>query len=208
MERALAGWTASLSLANPYLDSRGIRNETAKAFNLGVVASAEPPYEKFVGRLAIPYVDRIGPVGFTFRCIADHDCKQEGCPKYLQMDGQEVGFFNVLSLDSDEEVAHICEGELDAITLSQVVSGPVVAVSGVGKWKPHFPYHFSGFERVVVWADGDKAGKDMGIKIREHISSSDIVHMPAGEDVNSLFCSKGEHAVRALFEEDQDETAS
>lgn len=204
MERNLQFWVANLPLAEDYLELRGISQSTAQAFSLGVVASAEPPYEKYVNRLAIPYLDRLGPIGFTFRCISGHDCKEEGCPKYLQMEGQEVGFFNVLSLDTDEEVAHICEGEMDAITLSQVVSGAVVALAGAKKWKPHFPYHFSGFERVMVWPDGDKAGEGMGMKVREHISNADIVHMPAGEDINSLFCSKGAAAVVALFEEESD----
>jgi len=146
----------------------------------------------------------MGPVGFTFRCIREHYCKEDNCPKYLQMDGQEVGFFNVLSLDSDEEVAHVCEGEIDAITLSQVVSGPVLALSGVSKWKPHFPYHLTGFDRVVVWADGDKAGQSMAATFRQHVSNADIVQMPTGEDVNSLFCTKGPDALRALFEEEEE----
>lgn len=175
----------------------------AEHFRLGVVCSAEAPFEKFVNRLAIPYMDRLGPVGFQFRCIQQHDCKALSCDKYLQLDDQKVGFFNVTSLDSDEATAHICEGELDAVTLSQVVPGfPVVAIAGANKWLPHFPYHFTGFERVVVWADGDSAGKQMRRTIREQVSNSDFVTMPAGEDVNSIFCAKGASALRAMFEEE------
>lgn len=173
-------------------------------FRLGVVSSPEPGWDRYVGRLAIPYFDRLGPVGFTFRCLRDHNCKEDNCPKYLQMEGQEVGFFNVLALDSDADTVHVCEGEIDAITLAQVVTDPVLALSGVSKWKPHFPYHLSGFERVVVWCDGDKAGKSMGAAFRQHISNSDVVNMPAGDDVNSLFCGKGAEAVRALYVEEED----
>lgn len=168
------------------------------------MASPEPGWERYVGRLAIPYFDRMGPVGFNFRCLRDHDCKESDCPKYLQLEGQDVGFFNVLSLDSDEDVAHVCEGEIDAITLSQVVTGPVLALPGVSMWKPHFPYHLSGFSRVCLWADGDKAGKGMAAKFRANVGAADIIQMPAGEDVNSLFCSKGAEALNVLYMEEEE----
>lgn len=203
MDKALSQWMDSLDLAAPYLVSRGIGPSAAERFRLGVVACAEPPYDRYQGRLAIPYMDRMGPVGFTFRCIEGHDCKELGCPKYLQLEGQEVGLFNVLSLDSDEEVAHLCEGEIDAITLSQIVPGPVVAISGVAKWKPHFPYHFTGFERVVVWADGDAAGAKMATMVRQAVGNADVVEMASGEDVNSVFCWKGPDAIHAMYREEQ-----
>jgi len=204
MEKALSRWTACLHEAEPYLTRRGITIETGRAFSLGVVASSDPGFEKYFGRLVIPYMDRLGPVGFQFRCIDDHSCKEANCPKYLQLDDQKVGFFNVLSLDSDEEVAHICEGEIDAITLSQVVEGPVLAVSGVGKWLPHFQYHLTGFERVVVWADGDSAGGKMSERIRDKVRNADVVSLPQGEDVNSLYVTKGGDYIRSLYEEDPD----
>lgn len=178
--------------------------ETANRFSLGVVASSEPGFEQYYGRLAIPYLDRLGPTGLQFRCMAEHVCKEVNCPKYLQLDGQTLGFFNVLSLDSDEEVAHICEGEVDAITLSQVVSGPVLGICGATKWMPHFHYHLTGFERVVGWADGDKAGTKMSERIRDKVRNADIVSLPDGEDVNSLFVAKGSDYLRGMFEEDPD----
>lgn len=204
MDRALSGWQANLTQATSYLASRSIGSEAAEQFQLGVVSSPEPGWERYVGRLAIPYFDRLGPVGFTFRCLRDHSCKDDNCPKYLQMDGQEVGFFNVLSLDSDGDTVHVCEGEIDAITLSQIVPDPVLALSGVAKWKPHFPYHLAGFERVVLWPDGDVAGKGLAVTFRKHVSNVDVVNMPAGEDVNSLFCSKGADALKPLYMESED----
>lgn len=205
MDKMLSQWTGSVDLAATYLVNRGIGPSAAERFRLGVVACAESPYDRYMGRLAIPYLDRIGPVGFTFRCIEAHTCKEAGCPKYLQLEGQEVGLFNVLSLDSDEEVAHLCEGELDAITLSQIVSDPVVAISGVAKWKPHFPYHFTGFDRVVVWADGDPAGEKMATMVRRSVGNADVVEMPSGEDLNSVFCWKGPDAIRAMYMEEVEE---
>lgn len=206
MERALQGWQGSLSLAGSYLESRGISSETAQVFRLGVVVSHEPGFEKYTGRLAIPYLDRKGPVGFTFRCVAEHDCKQSSCPKYLQMEGQEVGFFNVLALvDSDSSVAHVTEGEIDGITLTQVVGNePVGSLSGVSKWKGHFPYLLNGFERVVLWSDPDDAGEKMRAKFRQYVTNVDVINMPAPLDVNGLFCSKGADAVKALYLEDEE----
>jgi DNA primase len=205
MDKAVSQWMTNIDLAAPYLVNRGIGPKAAEHFRLGVVACAEPPFERYVNRLAIPYVDRLGPVGLQFRCIDSHDCKSVECKKYLQMDDQKLGLFNVLSLDSDAEIAHLCEGELDAITLAQLVDDPVVAIAGASKWMPHFPYHFTGFDRVVVWADGDDAGKAMRKTIRERVANADIVQMPVGEDVNSLFCWKGPEAIRAMYLEEVDE---
>lgn len=206
MEKALQAWEGNLSLGVSYLESRGITAETAARFRLGVVGSAEPGFEKYLHRLAIPYFDRAGVCGFEFRCLKDHDCKKVSCRKYLQVDGQELGLWNVLDVvDSDEDTMHICEGVLDGITLTQVVGNePVGALSGVSKWAPYFPYLLQGFERVVLWADPDEAGDKMRLKFRQHVPSVDIVNLPAPDDVNSLFCGKGPESIRSLYIDEED----
>lgn len=208
LERALTGWQMNLPEAVSYLSGRGIDEATAQRFRLGVVSSPEPPFDgSHNGRLAIPYLDRLGVVGFTFRCLRPHDCKKVDCPKYLQMEGQEVGFFNVLDLwDSTAATAHVTEGELDAMVLTRVVGDePVAGLAGIDKWKPHFPRLLAGFERVVLWADPDKAGGKMRAKFRQHIPNVEMVALPAPMDVSELYVAKGADAVRALCEEQEDD---
>lgn len=202
LERALGLWRQSLDLAGPFLVSRGIGPRAAEHFRLGVVSCGDSQWDRFRGRLAVPYMDRLGVVGFQFRCIQGHDCKVAGHKKYLQPDDQKVGLFNVVSLDSDEDTAHLCEGELDAVVLWQLVLGPVVAVAGVDKWMPHFPYHFTGFDRVCVWADGDEAGRGLRRRVRDCVPNADLMALPAGDDVGSLFCRAGASAVAALWMEE------
>lgn len=206
MERLLKSWEASLDLAASYLVSRAIGPATAQAFRLGVVACPEPGYETYVGRLAIPYIDRLGVCGFQFRCLTDHDCKAVDCKKYMQLKDHKLGLFNILGLaDSDAETVHVCEGEIDCITLSQVIKDePIVALSGVSKWMPHFVFHFQGFERVLLWRDGDAAADKMVAKFRQELKNVDTVDMPSGEDVNSLYCLKGPDGVKALCEGEAD----
>lgn len=210
MERLLTSWEMSLEQAASYLVSRAIGQPTAKQFRLGVVACPEPGYEQYVGRLAIPYIDRLGVCGFNFRCLIEHDCKECSCAKYKQLKDHKLGFFNVLSLaDSDAETVHVCEGEIDALTLSQVIKDePVVALSGVSKWMPHFVFHLQGFERVLLWRDGDAAADKMVARFRSELKNLDVVDMPAGEDVNSLYCLKGPDGLKALCEGDWDVQSS
>jgi len=138
--------------------------------------------------------------------MADHNCKAESCPKYLQLEGQEVGFWNICALvDSDSAVAHITEGEIDGLTLTQVVGDePVGALAGVSKWRPYFPFVLNGFERVVLWSDPDDAGEKMRAKFKAHVPNADIVQMPPPNDVNSLLVAQGPDVLRALYQEEEE----
>lgn len=191
MEAAATNYETFLPLAESYLSRRGVTPTMAKTHRLGVVGSEEHGHEKDKGRLSIPYIDRLGVYGFKFRCIASHDCKEAGCPKYTNPAGQELSLYNVLALDSDSETLHITEGELDAVVLSSFIAGPVVAIPGAQLWKKHFPFHLAGFARVLVWADGDDAGSKMAKRIAENCPQAEILSMPPGEDVNSMFLKKG-----------------
>lgn len=74
--------------AQEYLASRGIGKQAAGTYRLGVVRRPLVGHESLTGRLAIPYITpRGGIVNFSFRCLRLHDCKSEGCPKYLATDG-------------------------------------------------------------------------------------------------------------------------
>lgn len=161
------------------------------SFRLGVVPDGVRGYEAYNGRMAIPYVDRMGICGFKFRCVSHEDCREFDCARYLNPPGQELGLYNVLALDSSSETLHVCEGELDAIVLSTLVPDPVVAVPGAALWRDHWPFHLAGFERVCVWPDGDEAGQKMGARWQEKCRQVEVMRLPKGQDVNSVYLSEG-----------------
>lgn len=209
LERACSKYQSDLILADSFLNGRGVSLATAERWRLGVVSSPEPGHESAVGRLAIPYLNKAGVLAFKFRCISHTDCKAEGCTKYLCPDGQEKYLFNVAAVDSSQDIIHITEGEFDCIALTEGFGEPAVGVPGTGVWMSHWPYHFQSFARVIVWPDGDKAGKDWGNRMRKEIEGAEIVSMPPGKDVEGLLLEVGAEALRELagLNIDSDEVA-
>lgn len=206
LERATTSYQATLSLGSEYLARRGVEPATSVAMRIGVVGSPEPGHEAFTGRLVIPYIDMMGVYGMKFRCMVEHECKVEGCSKYLALPGQEIGIYAVTETDSTRDTIHVTEGELDRNVLKQVFPDePVVGVPGVNLWKPYHPFHFGGFERVLVWADGDKAGHDLANRVRNDVKAAEMVVLPAGMDVTDMYVSQGAEALRALVGLDEEE---
>jgi DNA primase len=192
LETALTNYQGSLTKGVSYLKGRGIDLDLAMEWGLGVVESPEPGHEMFRGRLAIPYYNKLGVIGFKFRCMGEHECAVESHVKYMALAGQEVFLFNVVACDTPSDTLHVTEGELDCIVLNRLVRDSVVGVPGSGQWKAHWPAHFKGFDRVIIWPDGDKAGRDMGNRWRKEIQAAEVVNMPTGYDVSRLFVEEGE----------------
>jgi len=202
MDRACEKFREALSKeAISYLSGRGIPEWAVAQFQLGQVPSGVRGYEQYQGRLALPYMDRLGVYGWKFRCVSHEDCKEANCSRYRNPPGQQLGLFNVVALDSSADVLHVCEGELDAIVLSTVFADPVVAVPGASLWHDHWPLHLAGFERVCVWPDGDKAGMEMGRRWQEKCRQVEIMQLPDGDDVNSVFLREGRKFFVELLED-------
>lgn len=198
LETAVTAYQGNLISAASYLKGRGITHAAAVEARLGVVAFPEPGHEHAKGRLAIPYLNKRGPSGIKFRCIEDHSCKEAGCAKYLNVPGIETGLYGVLDVDTVSSVIHVCEGELDRLVLRMVLDQPVVGVPGTQAWKPHHPFHFAGFDRVLLWADGDGPGRDLAGRIRKEVTAAELVSLPDGHDVNSLLLDAGAARLREL----------
>lgn len=179
-----------------YLEGRGLTEEVREAFLLGVVsADAGPTFEKYIGRLSLPYITPTGVVSIRFRCVEDHEC--EGHPKYLQMAGDSDHLFNVGALHERHPAVAITEGEIDAITADRVL--PAVGIPGATKWKPFWGRLFEDHERVYLLGDGDKAGREFCDKLVEKVPNAQPVVFPAGHDVNSYFLEHGEEALSAFI---------
>lgn len=205
LERAVTKYEQDLGQARDYLGGRGITREMAAEARLGVVCSPEPGHESAVNRLCIPYLNKLGVTAVKFRCMSSHDCKLVDCPKYICPLGQETFLYGILDTESDADTIHLTEGELDRLILRSVLDEPVVGFPSASQWKPHYPYHFRGFDRVLVWPDGDKAGREFAQRVRKEISNAEIVSMPDGYDVNKLYLDMGAEAVLKLAGRDDEE---
>lgn len=165
-----------------YLEERGLR-ESASTFLLGEVSEPVPGHERFQGMLSIPYLGPRGDVyQIRYRCLQNHDCKEAKHGKYNQESGVETMMFNVGALTKPGLEVSVAEGELDAITLESYTDLPAVGMPGANNWKPHFKTMLEGYQRVYVWADPDKAGRDLAKTILKAVRSAVVV--PLDQDVN------------------------
>lgn len=199
-EQAASRYQAALAAdtsVQAYLKSRGFGPQAAATFRLGVVADPIPGHEGHRGRLALPYITPAGVVNFRFRCLKQHSCSEAGHGKYLGLEGLETNLYNVTDLKRPGDAIAVCEGELDAITLS-MCGIPAVAVPGASSWKKHFRLCLEDFTRVYAFGDADEAGKGLNKKLIEAVRAIPV-RLPRGEDVNSLYLKEGPDGLRRLI---------
>lgn len=146
-----------------YLESRKIGRGTARALRLGYVDPADPRegWERFAGRLAIPYLNPKGDaVWIKFRAthITKPNAKGE-VVKYAQQAGEEARLYNTIALTAKSDTLCLVEGEFDAIVLT-ALGIPAVGVPGAGAFKPHMAKALDGWPRTVLFYDNDPEGKN------------------------------------------------
>jgi DNA primase len=194
LQRAVSKYHAALpgSVADQYLDERGLMTPETAKFRLGFVGEPEPGHEMYRGRLAIPYLRRSvrgewSVVSMKFRYLPGADNEKK---KYLGLPGDSDRLFNTVSaIDNDDEIA-ITEGELDAVAAT-AYGIPAVGVSGATKWVKHWSEIFFGYETVYVLADGDDPGRKFARDVAGRLGNVRIVPMDEGEDVNSMIVKYG-----------------
>lgn len=192
MEAATAAYQAALADVTPYLTDRGIDHDTAVRLRLGAVKDPISGHEHVVGRLAIPSLGLGGvPYAMRFRAIRGEE------PKYLGTPG-ETRLYNLWAVYEAGSTICITEGEIDSITLEQC-GYPSVGVTGANAWKRHHPRIFAGFSRVLVFGDGDTAGRGFARTLTESMRQAISVPLPDGEDINSLFVAGGVDAINDLM---------
>lgn len=190
----LAGDTA----VQDYLTKRGLGGALG-TFRLGVVKRPLVGHEQYQGRLAIPYLTPAGVVNLRFRCLQPHDCHEQGCPKYLSVDGAGTNLYNVLDLKKDSPHIVVCEGEIDAMSWS-LAGVPAVGVPGVDAWQEWFGRtSIDSFDVVYSAGDGDKAGSKFNALMARKVKARPL-RFPRGSDSNILYAQGGADGLRSLIE--------
>lgn len=185
LEQATSEYQSQLpeSPGESHLLARGISQEAIQHFRLGYVASPISGDERYRGRLVIPYLTVSGVVQTRFRTTTDED------PKYLSSSGDSGRPFNVASLAEAGSFWIITEGEIDAITLWQLGYN-AIGIPGRTMWDRLY-VRLLRHRRVILLADGDKAGRELAEDVGNDLPGLTVIHMPAGEDVNSMYNKHG-----------------
>lgn len=197
LEKAAALYESQMTPeALAYLAGRGLSTTTVAEARIGLVSSPMDGHEWLAGRLAIPYIGPRGNVyNLRFRCLAHDDCKSSGCDaKYISLPGYPSRVYNVRALVGGHSVLHVTEGELDCVTLLEC-GLPAVGLAGVENMPSYFPRLVAGFPRILLWADGDAAGRELVKTFTRQVPQAEAVPMKAGEDVNSIFVKEGKDAI-------------
>ena len=183
-----------------YLAGRGLDAETVATNRLGQVCEPSNGHEYLRGRLVIPYIGPRGNIyNLRFRCMDHEDCKAAGCSsKYMSLPGYPSRVFNVRALVTAGDEIHVTEGELDAISL-QACGLSAVGIPGVENMPAHFSRMLAGFSSVTLWADGDKAGRDLANTFSKAVPSSHVLIMGEGQDVNSVYAQDGKAGILKLL---------
>lgn len=170
-------------------------------FLLGYVDDPLPGHESYKGMLAIPYIrptfdGELLVATIRFRCLLDHEHEFHG--KYNTMPGDRRRMYNTRALVESNHVIGITEGEMDTITL-ELCGLPAVGIPGVQGWNDAFREPFLGYEKVYIFGDGDKPGREFATKMASELRNGVIVPMPDGEDVNSFVLNNGVRELKGLI---------
>lgn len=199
LNSAVSKYHAALegSPAGEFLEHRGFSLSSIERYRFGYVQDPLPEHAQYEGMLAIPYLryhPRFGwgTVDIRFRVLDDSK------PKYVSMHGAHPRLYNTPELLRGGFEVGIAEGEIDAVTATEC-GLPTVGVPGSQSWKPHWTPLFRGYSRVWILGDGDDAGRSMVSKVADLLPNAQVVILPEGEDINSVFQKEGKQGVQRLW---------
>lgn len=198
LEEATSAYQAAVTPAvAKYLLERGIGRQEAVTNRLGVVSNPFPGHGKFQNFLAIPYLDKGGrPLTMRFRCLQDHDCRDNFHGKYMTIADDIPRMYGIGSIFEAADEIHVTEGELDRIILRKL-GLPTVGVPGAKMWANRHRRMLAGFSRVYVWADPDDAGAELAAKITRALRSAKPVRLQ--QDVTDTYMAGGKEAIFAAL---------
>lgn len=196
LEEATDRYHGNLLLAASYLEARGVSEETATSFRLGVVSDPAPGHERFRGWLSLPYVTPAGVVAIKFRNLDPEDDHRWDAPA-----GSKIHLYNARALAQGGEVAVLVEGEMKTLVGASMLGVPVVGTWGTN-WLPHWPRCFGDFDRVIVVGDNDNKedgsnpGRKHAEKVVKTLQNGELVLPPLGTQLDEWLLQDGPEAVR------------
>jgi len=190
LAKATENYERNLGEALPYLVTRGITEATARMFRLGFVANPETGHEIYQGKLAIPYITPSGVIDIRFRSL-----NNDNGPKYLSRPGATTHIYNIGALTQDSNMLVVCEGEIDTIIATQV-GFTAVGLPGANNWKPYYSRVLDGWDKIMLFCDGDNAGREMAKTISRELDNVFPVFMPDNQDVNDVFLTEGAEGLK------------
>jgi DNA primase len=203
------------------LRARGIRQETARAWGLGLLPRDSHRLGDWVGggrrpRLWLPaglLIPVIGEDGLIWtikmrlgkrarwRCGCDRYLSRPTCPR---CEASRPRYWKAprtpnpllgLAHARKREVAVLCEGELDAILLWQE-AGDLVdvfsSVTGVGTWRREWESFLVVYDRVLIAYDDDEAGDDYAARHAPCVPCGARLRPPEGKDVKGYWRAGGD----------------
>lgn len=191
LAEAAAFYAVQVDAAAHYLAGRGITPEIARHRQLGYVGEPRVGDEQYRGRVSIAYQTPSGVVDIRYRAL-DPDAS----PKMLSRPGAETRMYGVGAFTIPGDTIAICEGEFDSIIVQDLCGIPAVGIPGAHAWKPHYWRAFEDYTRVLVFCDGDSAGKDFGKRVASAIQQATVITMPDGMDANDVYLQEGPDGVR------------
>lgn len=180
-----------------YLNSHAILPSIAEKYSLGYVGEPLRGDERYAGRLSIPYITRSGVRAIRFRDTSG----LEGEQKIAQDDGQANRIYNSLSFFAAGTRIGITEGEIDAINATEHLGVPSVGIPGANGWKDPWQHAFEDYAEILIFADGDKPGREFAERLRLKLLGVRIVYCPDDQDVSSM-CAAG-RAAELIPEDDE-----
>lgn len=168
-------WHATMpTQRRSYWHSRGLSDATIDSYFLGWDGK----------RYTIPLLYRLVPFGIKRR---QSDIDDSINAKYIMAAGSRAGIFNADVLWTADACV-ICEGEIDAMLLTQLGYRAVTSTAGANTWKDDWARFFTHVRDIYLLFDNDAAGREGAAKVHATLRRARIVTLPDGvKDVGELW---------------------
>ena len=196
LERAAKAYADQLAAVKPHADRYGVISylsdhaigfALASSYRLGIVRVPLPGDERFTGMLSIPYLTANGVRAMKFRNLRYDG---ETGIKYSAPAGQKPRLYNTGAYFAAGDVIGLAEGELDAIAATEHLGLPTMGIPGAEMWHNSariWSPVFKDFRAVVLFADGDSAGRELAKDVAETVGwRLKVIECPAGTDVSGM----------------------
>lgn len=177
----------------------------------------EGPMKAMRNRLVFPIRDEEGMlVGFAARRLSDGD---PDIPKYINSASSELfhksellyGLYRAKEAVRREGSVFVVEGYKDVLAMHAAGFTHTVALCGTALCPGHIALLRKYTSSVCLMLDGDKAGRKAAEKVSSMLSEAGLevscLHLPEGEDPDSLFRRLGKEAFVSFIRKAVEETA-